>query len=96
MALVILLLATWTAAWQNGVFPDGDAWQRYEDTGNGPWNHHSLMQVYVDYIFLTALLTLALGFFTILLGPAGRHRCFGGLMGAGAVVTMWYHLLLID
>lgn len=95
-SLVIILTATWIAAWRAGVVPNTETWSHYARTGNGPWDHNGVMLAYVDYVFLAAELTLLSGVAAILLIPSVTRRGFGVLMIAVAVATMWYHFYLID
>ncbi|WP_206036120.1 hypothetical protein [Crateriforma spongiae] len=95
-ALFIILAATWIEAWRSSALPTAEAWKHYEETGNGPWDHNRTMLSYVDFVFFAALMTLASGIATLVLIRTPAHRVFGGLASAGAVVTMWYHFLLID
>lgn len=95
-SLLIILTMTWIAAWRTGALPNAEAWRHYEQTGNGPWDHSSTMLAYVDFVFLSAAMTLASGGITIFLAPSAGRQWFGGFMSAVAAGTMWYHFLLID
>ncbi len=95
-SLVIILTATWIAAWRTGVLPDTEAWSHYAKTGNGPWDHNGTMLAYIDYVFFAAEMTFVSGVAAIFLIPNVPRKWFGVLMTAVAVATMWYHFCLID
>ena len=88
-SLIIILTATWIAAWRAGLLPDTEAWSHYASTGNGPWDHNGIMLAYVDYVFLAAEMTFVSGVAAIYLIPNVTRRWFGVLMIAVAVATMW-------
>lgn len=87
---------TWTTALRINAIPDIAAWQHYQDTGNGPWNHNGEMTAYVDYVFLASALTLVSGLTMAVFARAVGRRLLGGIAITAAVVTMWYHFQLID
>ncbi|GAB5441978.1 MAG: hypothetical protein Fues2KO_23270 [Fuerstiella sp.] len=94
--LLIVLAATWTEAWQTGALPNDDAWQYYDETGNGPWNHNQTMLACVNFVFAAAFITLVAGIATLILGQTVALKLYGGLASTGSLVSMWYHYLLID
>ena len=87
---------TWTTALRINAIPDVAAWQHYQDTGNGPWNHNGEMAVYVDYVFFASAITLVSGLTLAVFARAVGRRLLGGTAITAAVVIMWYHLQLID
>ena len=93
MSLAIIIAITWIAALRLGAIPSVAAW---EQSGNAPWNHNGEMTAYVDYVFLASTMTLASGFAMAVLARSVGRRLLGGIAIAAAVVTMWYHFLLID
>lgn len=95
-SLAIIIAMTWTTALRINAVPSVAAWQRYQDTGNGPWNHNGEMTVYVGYVFLASAVTLVSGLTMAVLARAVGRRLLGGIAIAAAGVTMWYHFLLID
>lgn len=87
---------TWATALRINAIPDVAAWQHYQDTGNGPWNHNGEMSAYVDYVFLASAMTLVSGLTMVVCARAVGRRMLGGIAITAAVVTMWYHFQLID
>jgi hypothetical protein len=87
---------TWTTALRINAIPDVAAWQHYQDTGNGPWNHNGEMAVYVDYVFFASAITLVSGLTLAVFARAVGRHLLGGTAITAAVVIMWYHLQLID
>lgn len=87
---------TRTAALRINAIPDVAAWQHYQDTGNGAWNHNGEMAVYVDYVFFASAITLVSGLTLAVFARAVGRRLLGGTAITAAVVIMWYHFQLID
>ena len=95
-SLAIVIAMTWTTALRTNAMPNVAAWQQYQDSGNGPWNHNGEMTVYVDYVFLASAMTLVSGLTMTVLARALGRRMLGGIAITAAIVTMWYHFQLID
>lgn len=96
MSLAIIIAMTWTTALRVGAIPSVAEWEHYQESGNAPWNHNGEMAAYVDYVFLASTMTLVSGFAMAVLARSVGRRLLGGIAIAAAVVTMWYHFLLID
>jgi hypothetical protein len=95
-SLAIIVAMTWAAAQRINAIPDVAAWQHYQDTGNGPWNHNGEMTLYVDYMFFASAMTFVSGLTTAVFARAVGRRLLGGTAITAAVVIMWYHFQLID
>jgi hypothetical protein len=95
-SLAIIIAMTWTTALRINAIPDVAAWQHYQDTGNGPWNHNGEMAVYVDYVFFASAITLVSGLTLVVFARVVGRRLLGGTAITAAVVIMWYHFQLID
>jgi hypothetical protein len=95
-SFLIVLAATWIAAWRIGALPDADAWRYYDETGNGPWDHNKVLLAYVDFVFLSAFATLTSGLAAVFCTPTAGRRWLGVIASAVAMGAMWYHFHLID
>mgnify|MGYP003126972878 CR=1 FL=1 len=92
VGLLTLVGYTWCYAWSTGQVPSSDA----TPSAGGPWNHNAVMTTFVDYICLAGTLSGVLGVICAIVTRTTTHRVFAITSFVVSLVTVGYHVVLID
>lgn len=92
LALVGTVGLTWWYAHNNGYLPAAD----FDRSMGGPWNHNAEMTLFVDYICGLGSLAILASLAWVFTAQNARLRMIAGAIMLASIVTIGYHVLLID